>query len=90
LIDVPFEKDRSGIGAVLLPTGFQLVNVAVGSPAERAGLRAGDLVVAIDGESVDFSYVRIHARLGTRPAGTVFRLALQDGRVVTLVLADYY
>jgi serine protease Do len=33
--------------------GFELVNVAPGSPAERAGLRAEDLVVDIDGMAIE-------------------------------------
>jgi S1-C subfamily serine protease len=33
--------------------GFELVNVAPDSPAERAGLRAEDLVVEIDGVAIE-------------------------------------
>ena len=44
-----------GIGANLMPTpeGLTLSAVGAGDPAERAGLRAGDRILAIDGETTD-------------------------------------
>jgi membrane-associated protease RseP (regulator of RpoE activity) len=36
-------------------TGVLVGKVLTGSPAERAGLRAGDLIVAVDGEAVESS-----------------------------------
>jgi hypothetical protein len=44
-----------GIGANLTPTpeGITMSGVGPGDPAERAGLRAGDRILAIDGESTD-------------------------------------
>src|SRR5205085_9235099 len=44
----PFARVRLGRQA-----GFEVVSVASGSPAERAGLRAEDLVVALDGLAVE-------------------------------------
>lgn len=45
----------AGVGANLAqtPNGFAFNGVFPGGPAERAGLRAGDRIVAIDGESTD-------------------------------------
>jgi hypothetical protein len=45
----------AGIGANLMPTpeGLTLSAVGAGDPAERAGLRAGDRILGIDGESTD-------------------------------------
>ena len=45
----------AGIGANLMPApeGLTLSAVGAGDPAERAGLRAGDRILAIDGESTD-------------------------------------
>jgi len=43
-----------GTGAIMMPAldGYEIVRVLENSPAARAGLRAGDLVVAIDGARV--------------------------------------
>ena len=35
------------------PTGALVANVAPGSPAARAGLKPSDLIVGIDGQTVD-------------------------------------
>ncbi len=86
----PIPKDRSGIGAFPTPTGLNVVHVAEGSPAEACGLKAGDQIVAIDGERVDRAYILSHPRMGARPAGTQSNLTLADGRVLRLTLADYY
>jgi hypothetical protein len=45
----------AGIGANLTPApeGLTLSAVGTGDPAERAGLRAGDRILAIDGEGTD-------------------------------------
>ena len=45
---------RRGTGAVFLPTpeGYEIARVLAGTPAESAGLRVGDLVVAFDGTPV--------------------------------------
>ena len=56
--------------------------VVPGTPAERAGLRAGDRIVAIDGTGVDAS--RISERVGDS-AGSPLALTLErDGGEVTL------
>jgi len=50
------------------PSGALVANVAAGSPSARAGLKLSDLIVAIDGQSIDdpnaFDY-----RFATRPLG---------------------
>jgi Do/DeqQ family serine protease len=50
------------------PGGALVANVSDGSPAARAGLKTGDLIVAIDGQNVDdpnaFDY-----RFATKPLG---------------------
>jgi predicted aspartyl protease len=89
-VATPLSKDRSGIGAVPTGEGLKVVHVAEHSPAEGAGLKAGDCIGWIDGVRVDPAYLRGHRRMGTMPAGSVFLLGLADGRAVRLTLADYY
>jgi membrane-associated protease RseP (regulator of RpoE activity) len=45
---------KRGTGAILFPTleGYEIARVLEDSPATRAGLRAGDVVVAVDGTRV--------------------------------------
>ena len=70
----------SGVGLTVQrhPRGLRVVEVFNGSPAKRAGLRADDLVVAVDGASLrgkpeDASVARIKGRQGTTVALTITR-----------------
>lgn len=60
--------------------GAVIANVEPGSPAERAGLRVGDVVTAIDGRAV-LGSADLRNRIGLTPAGTDVRLtvARSDG-----------
>jgi Do/DeqQ family serine protease len=69
------------------PTGALVANVTAKSPAARAGLRAGDLIVAVDGQPVDdvnaFDY-----RFATKPLGGQAQLGvMRGGREVKLPVA---
>jgi membrane-associated protease RseP (regulator of RpoE activity) len=86
----PFPKDRSGIGGVRYPNHIMVGHVAPESPAWAAGLRAGDDIVALDGQRIDRAYPLPGERQGYRPAGTPIQLALADGRSITFRLADYF
>ncbi len=60
------------------PTGALVANVAPGSPAARAGLKLSDLIVAIDGQTIEdpnaFDY-----RFATRPLGGSAQIDVQRG-----------
>jgi Do/DeqQ family serine protease len=69
-----------------LPSGALVSNVVPGSPAARAGLKLSDLIVAIDGQSVDdpnaFDY-----RFATRPLGGTAEINVQRaGKPVKLAV----
>ena len=69
------------------PVGALVASVAKESPAAQAGLKAGDLIVSIDGQSVDdtnaFDY-----RFATKPLGGNAKLGLiRAGRVVDAAVA---
>jgi S1-C subfamily serine protease len=61
-----------------LPSGALVSSVVPNSPAARAGLKLSDLIVAIDGQSVDdpnaFDY-----RFATRPMGGTSQIEVQRG-----------
>src|ERR1700726_4879365 len=61
-----------------LPTGALVASVVASSPATRSGLKASDLIVAIDGQTVDdtnaFDY-----RFATRPLGGTSQVDVQRG-----------
>ena len=69
-----------------LPNGALVANVAPNSPAARAGLKLSDLIVAIDGQTVDdpnaFDY-----RFATRPLGGSTQVDVQrGGKIVKLTI----
>ncbi len=66
------------------PSGALVANVAPGSPAARAGLKLSDLIVAIDGQTIEdpnaFDY-----RFATRPFGGSAQIDVQrSGKTVKL------
>jgi Do/DeqQ family serine protease len=68
------------------PTGALVVKVVPGSPAARGGLKLSDLIVAVDGQTVDdpnaFGY-----RFATRPIGGTTEVEVQrGGKVVKLAI----
>ena len=90
VLSEPFPKDRSGLAAACLPDRLIVRHVAERSPAEQAGLVAGDAIVAIDGRPVDAGFPRPGERQGYRVASTMMDLELANGRHVRLILADYF
>jgi Do/DeqQ family serine protease len=69
------------------PSGALVSSVADGGPAAKAGLKSGDLIVSIDGASVEdpnaFGY-----RFATKPVGGTAQLGIvRQGRSTTLTIA---
>jgi len=69
-----------------LPTGALVASVVPNSPAARGGLKSSDLIVAIDGQTIDdpnaFDY-----RFATRPLGGTSQIDVQRaGKAVKLTL----
>ncbi len=86
-----FPRDRSGMRSELIPEGLRIRFVAPGSPAAKAGLTAGAIITAIDGQRVDKTfYASPHAGWEERPAGTIVRIETAGGKAVALKLEDYF
>ena len=69
------------------PGGALIANVSPGSPAARAGLKTGDLIVAVDGQTVDdpnaFDY-----RFATKPLGGSAQVGLlRNGKETRVTVA---
>jgi hypothetical protein len=85
--------ERSGI-FLLDRAGRKIVyDVRPGTPAQAAGIVAGDAIVTIDGKDASGESLDDVRRAFFAPAGTVVRLGLvaKDGapRTATLILRDY-
>jgi hypothetical protein len=90
LIGAPFAKDR--FGATLLRANGLVAAAFVSpdSPAGKAGLRVGDQLQALDNKSIDDWSDAAIATLRFKPSGTVVKLALTDGRVLTVTCRDFF
>jgi len=70
--------------------GAEVTSIYPGSPASKAGLEPGDVVVAVGEHRVD-SMADLQERLYTVPPGTTVQLAVERGpgnAVINVTLAD--
>jgi predicted aspartyl protease len=75
--------NRAGMRAMKEgPEAFRVVLVTPGSPAARAGIEAGDRIMAVDGASASALSGRDLFAKVTQPAGTVLKLQAQRGTQV--------
>jgi len=73
----PGLADSFGLAA---HTGAIITDVQPGTPGEKAGLKSGDVITAIDGQPID-SASRLSLVVGESPAGTRVALdVLRDGK----------
>ena len=86
-----FSRDRSGLFTLLEGDHFNVLHVSPGSPADKAGLKKGDRLVAIDGERVGPGFFTGKQSNWSRlAAGTKVNVTRGDGVNLTLTLADYF
>jgi carboxyl-terminal processing protease len=92
--NIPLEGEYEGIGAWVDPTGeyLTIVSPMPGSPAEKAGLKPGDKVIAVDGEDmtgIDGNLVirRILGPAGTKVTLTILREGLAEPFTVDIIRA---
>lgn len=87
-IGEPDLADRSGLRLDTVATGFKIAFVAADSAAALAGVRVGDVIIAIDGTpaaKVDLATLRSRLK---GPVGTMVSIGLDSGRTVTMTLRD--
>lgn len=76
--NAPLRGEYEGIGAWVDTTGkfLTIISPMEGSPAEKAGLKAGDQIIAVDGEDVTGMDPQLVLRRVLGPAGTTVRLTI--------------
>jgi len=89
LYEVPDTYDRAGLWLNRDGDAFAVMDVTPGGPAEDAGLRVDDRIVAIDGRPAsELRLPSVRERLRGEPVGTEVRLTIEGGREVVLRLRD--
>jgi len=88
----PDPYDRAGMWINLEQEGFLVVSVVPAGPAAEAGLKAGDVILAVDGKTLpEISLAGARTKFKSDPPGTEIRLRVLTGgkaREVTIVLRD--
>lgn len=79
-----------GIEPPSVQAGARISRVIEGSPAEQAGLRVGDLIVAVDGQSLAPAGELAEAVAGHRPGDMIELIVESQGqqRRVTVILGE--
>ena len=76
-------QDLENFYALALNTGMMVSSVDPGSPAAKVGLRAGDIVLAIDGARVDGRFPEqlppIQNMIASRPIGSALKFTVKRG-----------
>ena len=76
-------RDLENFYALQTNTGVLINSVDVSSPAAKAGLRGGDILLSIDGHKVDGRFPEqlppIQNSIASRPVGSVLKLAIKRG-----------
>lgn len=79
---VPFPKAAAARYGMTVPAGVQIMQIVPGGPAEKAGLRAGDVILAVDGSETP-TVDAIHRLLDRNSIGRQSQLrVLRRGEVV--------
>lgn len=81
---VPADFPYMGIRGEDADVGMRITEVTAKGPAEKAGLKVGDIVIAVDGQTVH-SYAELLVEIRKRSAGDKVKLeASRDRKSVTL------
>jgi Do/DeqQ family serine protease len=82
----PLTSESARAAGLERPTGMLVTGVSRGSPAERAGLRPGDIVYAVDGKEV-LDPASLRYQIATQPVGdSVTLTVVRSGEAINLKL----
>ncbi|PYQ64008.1 MAG: hypothetical protein DMF53_08605 [Acidobacteria bacterium] len=88
----PDAYDRAGLWLNRTDAGFQVMDVVAAGPATEAGLKAGDIIVAVDGQPAkELLLPDVRTRLKEPSPGARVRLTVRsekESREVVVVLRD--
>ncbi len=81
--NMPIQEEYEGIGAFVDTTGkyLTIVSPMPGSPAEKGGLKAGDMVIALDGKDMTGVDPAVVLRSVLGPAGSKVTLTISRPQV---------
>ena len=86
-----FPRERAGLGTHLIDGRLKVTYVSPDGPAEAAGFKAGDEIVAVNGQAIRSEYYRADPRaLGGRRARHRRSNSSAPTVAVKIRLADYY
>jgi hypothetical protein len=84
--------DRSGVRIEADPAGFRVGSVSQGTPASEAGLRPGEIIVAVNGQpATSMTLPSLRDELHQRPPGSVITLEVESEgkrRSLHIILRD--
>jgi hypothetical protein len=81
--------DRAGAWFNIDSDGFKVIDVTKGGPADSAGLKIGDIIVAVDGKPASgIVLTALRERLRDAAPGTVVIFALKSGKSLNVTLRD--
>ncbi len=84
--------DRAGMWINASETGFRIVDVTKDAPADRAGLKTGDDIVAVDGKPASsLKLYELRQRLRDEAPGTIVKFTVKRGsetKEISVTLQD--
>lgn len=82
----PMNYNRSGMAFKQTKQGFPVVGVMKGGPAAQAGIKAGDVITAVNGKPTNkMTRLELKAMLRNEAPGTKVNLILGDGKTAHAV-----
>ena len=79
-----------GILGARVEQGFSAQHIMKGSPAALAGMKDGDVVCTVNGDSIASGQPKARENWAAKPVGTTLVLGLCSGKTVTVTLREFY